>query len=74
MPRPDNARPAGLKRTRLYRANLKLSAQSLHLPGTCVGCSSTLRTKSCNGQEVVNNLLRLASVAELSVPEGMLNE
>ena len=31
-------------------------------------------TKSCNGHEVVNNLLRLASVAELSVPEGMLNE
>ena len=27
-------------------------------------------TKSCNGQEVVNNLLRLASVAELSVPSS----
>ena len=26
----------------------------------------------CNGQEVVNSLLRLASVAELSVLEGML--
>ena len=91
MPLPDSARPAGLKRTRLSgrwlnRANrplLRSSAQSLFLPGTCVGCSNTLCacaqkavscTKSCSGQELMNILLRLASVAELSVLEGVLNE
>ena len=47
----------------LHAAGLRACAQK------AVSC-----TKSCSGQEVVNNLLRLASVAELSVPEGMLNE
>ena len=56
---PDSARPAGLKRTQLSAmgngCRLPIIVSAWNMCG--VSC-----TKSCSGQEVVNNLLRLASV------------
>ena len=60
----------------LVRAHLNLLVAPIKTPGVSSGCVDSAKSEviGTKAARVLNNLLMPASVAELSVPEGMLKK